>query len=222
MKFRKSFKPELFTYKDGDRPHLEHLHLDVEGKRLVATDGHRMVVVPVEIEPGDKSGPIPTRVLAAARHHELKQCETARVGAKRLHALGTGMDAKGPVFERPVLAEPGYPPYAKVVSDSLQPTGKTVTFGVNPQYLLDCAKALGCQHVQVTVTLPTAETKGKVMWALKVMATGEDETKGVCFVMPVLVRKKDESTVPITSKPVKKFHSTTAAVSRKKKAAIGS
>lgn len=49
------------------RPCMNAPFLDVERKRLVASDGHIAAVVPVEIEAGDHTGGVPIEALKRAR-----------------------------------------------------------------------------------------------------------------------------------------------------------
>lgn len=65
MKIPSKYKPELCASRDTTRPQINGCQLI--GNRIVATDGRRLVSIPVEIEEGDTDGKIPVNVLAAAR-----------------------------------------------------------------------------------------------------------------------------------------------------------
>lgn len=65
MKIPKSPRPESVTDKSGTRYALENPYFT--GSELVATDGRAIVVVPVESEPGDLPGYVPSAALSAAR-----------------------------------------------------------------------------------------------------------------------------------------------------------
>lgn len=56
MKINKRFKPELCASKDKARHNITEPWLDTKRGKIVATDGHMMVAVPVEIEKGDEPG----------------------------------------------------------------------------------------------------------------------------------------------------------------------
>jgi DNA polymerase III sliding clamp (beta) subunit (PCNA family) len=182
VKFAKKLKPEMFRSTHEFRAHLRELHLDVEGKNLVATDGHRIIVIPVDVERGDKSGPITEDAMRAARGHEDKGTDLARIEAKR--ELRTGINGKGPKFLRP-KSDVSFPVYKNVIK---QPKGQTVTFGVNPQYLLDCAKAMGVENVRVTVVLEAKHEHS--LNPLFVRSLDANKSDGLCVVMPVLTPER--------------------------------
>jgi hypothetical protein len=68
MKFPKTPKPESVTDRSGTRQALEHPYFT--GSEIVATDGRAIVVIPVEAEPGDLAGYIPSAALSAARRED--------------------------------------------------------------------------------------------------------------------------------------------------------
>ena len=51
----------------GSRPYLREPWLDVDKERLVATNGHVMVVIPVEVDSDDTTGHVPMDAVKAAR-----------------------------------------------------------------------------------------------------------------------------------------------------------
>lgn len=68
MKFPKTPKPESVTDRSGTRQALEHPYFT--GSELVATDGRAIVVIPVEAEPGDVAGYVPSAAISAARRED--------------------------------------------------------------------------------------------------------------------------------------------------------
>lgn len=68
MKIPKTPRPESVTDKSGTRFALEHPYFT--GGELVATDGRAIVVVPVESEPGDLPGYVPSAALSSARRED--------------------------------------------------------------------------------------------------------------------------------------------------------
>lgn len=60
-KFEKCADPK------GGRPNLREPWLDVDKERLVATNGHVMVVIPVEVDENDVTGHVPMDAVKAAR-----------------------------------------------------------------------------------------------------------------------------------------------------------
>ena len=57
------------------RYYLKNAWLDVEKKRLIATDGHICAIVPAELEEGDITGPITSEALKNARASKSKSIE---------------------------------------------------------------------------------------------------------------------------------------------------
>lgn len=81
MKINRNFFPELVAMNDPTRKMLHGLQLDVSRKRLIATNGHALVSLPVETQPTDRDGMIPVETLIAARKHAQKE-DVARGYAK--------------------------------------------------------------------------------------------------------------------------------------------
>jgi hypothetical protein len=68
VKINKRYRPELVVSKGKDaNPILTDPYLDATEDRLVATDGHALVAVPVETEKGERSRYLACSLLAAAR-----------------------------------------------------------------------------------------------------------------------------------------------------------
>jgi hypothetical protein len=65
MKIHPEYKPELVTHPIVEK--CQHPMLFTEHSAVVATDGSMLVVVPVEVEPGDISGPLQARAFEEAR-----------------------------------------------------------------------------------------------------------------------------------------------------------
>lgn len=60
-------KIELAAGKSDVRAYLNAPYLDVDNAKLVATDGHILAVLPVELDDGDTSGPVPIEAMKVAR-----------------------------------------------------------------------------------------------------------------------------------------------------------
>lgn len=181
MHFDHKYQPELCASKDETRPHICHVEYDMEAKRLVATDGHRMVVIPCTPEDGEASGIITADALKAARKVDKKR-HAARVHANG--ALVTGQASDGPTFVRP-SRDTAFPPWKQVMPKWKHGTEGTLTIGVNARYIADAAKALGADNVWLTVKLPEP---GKAMLDPILVTTGESEDSDAsCVVMPVRV-----------------------------------
>src|SRR5215510_11618106 len=98
---------------DPTRTNIGHVYIDVERKRAIATDGHRLVALTIDPEEGEASGYISKdAILHAAKHTRgqlFRSAYTTTVG--------------GTVFANPYAEEehpPRYPDWEAVV-----PTGKT-------------------------------------------------------------------------------------------------
>ena len=65
MKFEARYFPEKAVSRD--REHLKHVHLDIKARKLVATDGHMMVVIPCEPDKADSDGPVSVVAIEYAR-----------------------------------------------------------------------------------------------------------------------------------------------------------
>lgn len=119
----------------GDiRPYMNHVHLDAAAQRLVATNGHILAVVPVEVEEGDTAGPIPAEAFPAARKAAGSHFEPA------MQANGSVVLQNGATMPRPSAADIGpFPAWEKLV-ERFQPSGVSVTF--NAELLYELARAL--------------------------------------------------------------------------------
>lgn len=177
MRIDKDHKIELCASHDECRPHLLHPQLDVENKRLMATDGHRLVILPVELDDGDVSGPVSREAIKAARKGPLAKSKAGGVIA--INANGSLAIEQGPTFPRP--DNESFPPVDKVV-----PNGKnhTVVVGLNARYLWEIAQALGTVNVRIEIAPAEA---GKPMLDPIVVTTNGDRDAGVGVLMPVRV-----------------------------------
>jgi DNA polymerase III sliding clamp (beta) subunit (PCNA family) len=181
MLMDRNLKPELCASRDETREHLTVLHLNVERRELAATDGHRMVVVPIEPEQGDVTGPITVAALAAARKHDPKNAHV-RVFANG--KLETGWNGNGPTFKRPQGLK--FPPYTKF----LEPPAAEYhfTLGINARYLTQAAAALGTEDITLTVYFDAPEDPSSKVGLYGVTVRDNSLTpSGVCIVMPMKV-----------------------------------
>lgn len=131
MKFQRKYNIGRIASTDYTRPHLTSVFLDVENKRMYATDGRALAVVPCEVDVGDRSGMLPVEAVGRARR--MKQPEIA--ARKRLARVGKEV----------MYTRPGASP---VPVDSVIPKFKygdagTVSISLNPEFLLNAAKAIG-------------------------------------------------------------------------------
>ena len=75
------------------RVQIRDPHLDVENKCLVATDGHKLIRIPVEVSPADTSGPVPLDAIKDARKRKLESAEIVCNGDATLIDSSSGQIA---------------------------------------------------------------------------------------------------------------------------------
>jgi len=141
MHFNKSHDISGIIAKKDTRSILNAAHLDVANARLVATDGHKLVAIPVTIDDGDTSGPVTAEAIKAA-----------------IKAAGRNSDAfifcnvvlavpNGPSFPRPTdLGQ--FPDYEQII-----PKAGTAQIGINAEYLAAIQKAAGTKGIGLQFAL---------------------------------------------------------------------
>lgn len=152
MEMNKDYKPELIFDKDRKmEPYLD-IEVDAEGKRtgrIMATDGKRMMVIPVELDDADVEGFIPVAVFKAARAvNKTWTVLTIYCDATTFKLRdGTTMprhEGRKPLQWRQVI--PTYPGTHEVK--------------LNPEFLLSLAKAMGSPE---QITLRSTEKKNMML-----------------------------------------------------------
>lgn len=120
--------------------------LDAQNAKLVATDGHRMIVTPVLVSDGDTTGRVTTEALTIARSKcKVRGSDTIEVSANGCHALPNGW-----TMPRPANQDP-FPPYEKVVPKAEREGARS--FGVNAKYLASVFAAIGDSDKPVKITI---------------------------------------------------------------------
>jgi len=136
MKIDPKLKLEKIASVKDVRPYLRDPHLDVENKCLVATDGHKLVKIPVEVHADDTSGPVPLDVIKDARKRKLESAEIVCNGDATLIDSGSGL----PLAHYERIDNGQFPDYERVlIDDSKEPV---VSIRLNAQYVLELAQAL--------------------------------------------------------------------------------
>jgi hypothetical protein len=189
VKFDSRWFPELaVASKYSARPQLEHAYLDTGRRRLAATNGHIMVLVPCEIEDGDTDGLVSVAAIEWARD----RLRNKGVGQDIQIACGERLVCDGASFDRPV-AEGSYPPVDQAMPDQRHASPGSVTFAVDANYIKRLANALGegrddedrVSMVKLTVKLPAA---GEPMQQpLFVTSNDDDPGDAVGVLMPCRV-----------------------------------
>lgn len=143
MKFEARYKPEAMKY-DSERWHTPYL--DVEKKKIIATDGYKLLALPVTPEEADTSGYIMPESFKYARKLAGKLEEI------RLTVNGGVTFPDGSTTPR-VSGEAALQPDDYVDWQRVVPAGPwTLTVGINADYLLQLAKALGSERVVLKFT----------------------------------------------------------------------
>lgn len=158
MKLSREFKAERCLSTDAYRPHITSAWLDVEAKRLVVTDGHALALIPVDVGPGDRSGPV-----SAEAVKRIRLSSTTATARRDLVVHGDVM------YRRPKNLV--HPAGTAEKRKSIMPTFKrgdagTVSFGLSPALLLALSAAMGRpgdkgRGVCLTVRIPERDDKGK-------------------------------------------------------------
>lgn len=141
MKFPKSCKIELVATKDSSYVALLHPYLI--GSQLTATDGRRLVVIPVEREEGDTDGRISAAALAASRKLANRATGEACIKANSVQSL-----TDGSTLPRPTKEECGqFPNWEQVIPHEEHPHFITL----NAKFLWECVQAIGAEHITLSI-----------------------------------------------------------------------
>jgi DNA polymerase III sliding clamp (beta) subunit (PCNA family) len=141
VKLSKEYKPEKCVFKQSGR-NISHMYLDQDKERLVATDGHKMVVVQCIADPTGISGLISVDAIKHARTQAKGKNASVEI------ECGESLETKGAKHDRP---EGGFPPYEQVIPKFEGPTFKVA---INAKYLLEIAQALASTNNQVELEIP--------------------------------------------------------------------
>lgn len=141
MQFNKSHDLSGIIAKKDSLAYLTAAHLDVAGSRLVATDGHKLVAIPVTIDDGDTSGPVTAEAIKAA----IKAA--GRNGDAAIACKGSLAVQNGPTFPRPGdLGQ--FPDFDRII-----PKEGTAQIGINAEYLAAIQKAAGSKWIGLQFAL---------------------------------------------------------------------
>lgn len=148
------------------RSYLNQPWLDVENKRLVATDGHIMAVHPVELGDDDTTGPVTLEAIKAAR----KTSGNAIIVNGRLEIEGVAS------FPRPDVGR--YAQYEKVIPKK---PDREPDLAIDANLLLNLAKALNGKG---------QKPQGIMLWLPKkygsaIYAQGKSDAVGVIMPMKI-------------------------------------
>lgn len=118
-----------------ERAPLTCAWLDAEEARIYAADGFIMVRIPVSLEKGESSGPIPRKALKAlSKHKTIKTLEVSE------DSVQIQLQDELRRYPRPEGLE--QPAFEKLLGPILEDRRKTPDIILNPELLLRLAKAL--------------------------------------------------------------------------------
>ena len=161
------------------REQLSEPYLDVENKRLVATDGKILTAIKVEVEPDDVSGYISKDALEAAR----KIARKDREDTIEIRANGSLELKNGDKLNRPDLGT--FPDIDNILNMLETDPAKTIRLGINAKLLLDLAKSLA-NATQVVILDFVIDDNNAVTSAINVsVAKQGSDDKAV--IMPVRI-----------------------------------
>jgi hypothetical protein len=155
MRIAVHYKPDAVVSREKDRPHLQHPYLDVAAERIVATDGKRLVTVPVDCDEGEVSGHIASDLLKVARKTNRKEL-VAQIRERR--------EVVPQAIEWPCNVVGEFPAWREIIPGFRPGDAGTITIGVNARLLAGIAAALGTEgQVALTFRLDSidAEAPGR-------------------------------------------------------------
>lgn len=170
MKIDMSYQIELCASKDDTRPSLRHAYYQPDKARIVATDGHRLAIVPVTVDPGDTAGYVTDDALKAARKVGRKVNGIAEIAANGTLHTGAG------AFPRPT--EGTFPPVDAVIPEYRAGADRTASVTFNPELLTGIVKAIGAAKGPVTLTFDPEDP-----YAAIVVTAADNGTIGVLMPM---------------------------------------
>ena len=167
MKLKSKYRPELICSRDATRMVLTNANLGfVKGKQcLVATDGKRLLVLPVEGEQLEKeNGPVPREALKLAREKR----PSRKQDVVSIVLNGKCELENGWTLPRPTQEDMKYPNVEQVIPT---PSSMDQKISFNARFLWEIAQALGVEHVilthnpggAITVTSPHEEAYAVLM-----------------------------------------------------------
>jgi hypothetical protein len=191
MKFDRDYKPELIVSKDAARWALNFVELDKDERRMVATDGQRLVALPVEPEEHDTSGPIDAKTISEAR----KLAKSVKADKAEISCNGALKLPNGATTPRPERHGTAFPPWRQVV-----PAPQKPVIALNAKLLKELAEAIGQDDYVIALAFDPEDPEGPI----RVYNTGkagrlgkgvpvcDGEKDPIAVLMPCRIEKRDE------------------------------
>lgn len=146
MRYKAKYKPELICSKDSTRYVLNNAEVLMlnDQPKMVATDGRRLVVIPVEADESER-GPIPPQALKFARQARVsKKTDTVVMGLNGSISFENG-------WTMPRENKEDRTPYPNI-QNVIPEHSPTVRIGINAKQLHELAQALGDDVVILNIT----------------------------------------------------------------------
>lgn len=142
MKIEKKYKPELICSKDATRPSIQETYATKhKGKPvLVATDGRRLLAVPIEVDNEKEYGYIPKAALKFAKASLLERRSTFI----QFSANGKITFSNG--WTMPRDNQQVFPKWETVI-----PKEAPETIAINAKLLYELAQSMGCETVALHI-----------------------------------------------------------------------
>ena len=163
MNVDRKYNPELCVSKDETREPIVRLnivtnHKGIDGPAMVATDGQKLVVVPVELEPDDVPGTLRTDAMKHARRAAPKGKGERTIPLHMRLSNDRVRFADDSDFPRTCKTyNPDRPfPNSSLVVPDAKPG--SITVGINANYLHEISKAIGAKSGVVCLTIVPDET----------------------------------------------------------------
>jgi hypothetical protein len=168
MKLDPRYHPEECVSGEDDRYNLSTPFVDVEAQKIIATDGHLLIALPIEVESGEPS-----------RHVGRLELDRAR-----------GVPPPPP--PEPDAPEPGtpFPSWREVLPAFKHGDEGTIAVALDAEKLLRLARALGADRTQVVLTFKPGPNRHATLNAIRVSKLFADFGELACL-MPCRISEDD-------------------------------
>ena len=186
VKIKRSLHPEICCSNDLSRETINDPYLD--GDKLISTNGHLLVVLPVEVEEGDVSGKVPKSCLSDARKKPLtKSILDAELSVDLKEKDYAKVNHSKNKFNREFSTEfETFPDWAGAISKD-DPTEWIII--LNPDLIMTAFWALGGNSkrngIKLRIKAPVATYPGDMQCLGEVKATVGSGDDGYAVIMPM-------------------------------------
>lgn len=160
MKFDTTLKIEKIASKDETRYALNGVYHDKEAKKLVATNGHILVAIPVTENEHDDAGLMPLDAVKyardAAKKNKASEAPNATIVDGKISIPMSGAAV-------PAVENVQFPEWQRVLPSFNPADRNVVTITLNAKYLAALADALGSRDDSLQLTFALDNAYGPVM-----------------------------------------------------------